>query len=700
MNRIRVFLCVVSLSLSGCGLFDPLVKLQAGSLIERSLEERKADQASPAEHNLAQRRSLEKEIMTPPARPGAGLVGEVDVSKLGSSGADSGSGGKGRKGAPVRLEFSETSLRDIIVVFLQDYLKQPYSFEDSFKDKKVNLYFNAEATQADLIALFDTLLENYGARLRYSGGVYLIGAVDDKSPGYLGPSPIGVGDAVGVFRLNFIDGTSFLQLAKQVAKKPDKVVALPGNVVVVSSTSTDVRAVAALMADVDVPAFGNKKVLVYIPRYLSAASLAAVLEAYQTQLSGPQTGSKQFEAKQILESEKVVIVTANAVARDLVLQFLAQTDVANANQRRIYQYSLGTQLAIDLKPNLDLLIKASIKNQTEISVVPDKASNSLFIHATPDEFTEIRKLLMRMDYRPPSVQIDVAIAEVNLSNNMQYGVEWYLKKSGSWLADVTTTLTAANPSMVAGIIAPNNTYATLQLLGSETSFSLLSNPKIVVKNGATAKINVGREQPVIKSKNINNNSGGANTVVEPEYKKIGLELEVTPFVTQENEVRMVIKVKDTAIVDTVRLGGATGDEYPVLANREVNTELVTGDGKTIFMGGIRKQAAEDSGSKVPGLGDTQYIGALFRNRKMVDSGQELIILATPTIILDQQGADLITNALLRAGRREFTNPRIPPATAKDAAAGSAQGDTEKAGSAGEATVLPVTPPPALQASPN
>ena len=164
---------------------------------------------------------------------------------------------------------------------------------------------------------------------------------------------------------------------------------------------------------------------------------------------------------------------------------------------------------------------------------------------------------------------------------------------------------------------------------------------------------------------------------QADAKKIGLELEVTPWVTQENEVRMIIKVRDTAIVDTVRLGGLTGDEYPVLANREIVTELVTGDGKTIFLGGIRKQDSGDSGDKLPGLGDMQFLGALFRNRKMVDAGQELIILATPTIMLDQQGADLITNAMLKAARREFNDPRVPlpvsvpepPAPAADAAAG-------------------------------
>lgn len=688
MSRIGIFLLLIVFSVSGCSLFEPMVKLQAGNVAERELNAEGLDLESAARYNRERRKAMEGEIMSAPARPGAGLVGEVDADKVSTTGKSGASGKrKGRKAEPVRLEFTDTSLKDIIVVFLQEFLKQPYTFEDSFKDKKVNLYFNAAATRDDLIALFDTLLENYGVRLRYSGGVYMVGAVDDKATPALGPSPLGIGDAIGVFQLNFIDATGFLQLAKQVVKSPDKVSALPGNVVVVSSTSTDVRAVAALLVDLDVPAFINKKILVYIPRYLSAASLVAVLEAYQTQLSGPQTGSKQFEAKQILESEKVVIVAANTVARDLVMQFLAQTDIVNANQRRIYQYSLGTQTAVDLKVNLDLLIKASIKNSTEIAAVADKASNSLFIYATPDEFAEIRKLLMRMDYRPPSVQIDVAIAEVNLTNNMQYGVEWYLKATGNWLADVTTNLGAAAPTLVASVIAPNNTYATLQLLGAETSFSLLSNPKIVVKNGATATINVGREQPVIQSKNINNNSAVGNTTIVPEYKKIGLTLEVTPFVTQENEVRMIIKVKDTAIVDYVLLGGGEGDRYPVLANREVNTELVTGDGKTVFLGGIRKQDTQDTGSKVPGFSDIPYAGVMFRNRKMDDNGQELIILATPTIMLDQQGADLITHALLKSARREFSDPRKPlPVPARQTPAAATAG----------AVVMPVTPPPALE----
>ncbi|HEY6897936.1 MAG TPA: hypothetical protein VI279_11790 [Rhodocyclaceae bacterium] len=644
------------LALAGCNLFDPISRNQAGNVARREMDDRDAQLAELAARNKELRKDVAAAIMGAPPREGAGIVGEIDVAKAVAESQDS--GGKKAKASPVRLEFTDTSLKDIIVVFMQDYLKQPYSFQESYKDRKVNLYFDAAATKDDLIRLFDTLLDNYGVKLRYAGGVYLVGAADDKASPAQQPSPLGVGDAVGIFRPRFVEAKDVVALAKTVVKQADKMTALPGNVLVVNSTAVDVRAVDALLRDVDVPAFAAKQILVYVPRYLSAASLVALIDSYQVQLTGGVAGSsKQFEAKQVPESERVVIVTANKTARDLVAQFLAQTDVAGANQRRVFQYSLSTQVAADIVPNLTTLLKAVLRNPAELSVVADKASNSLFIYATPDEFVEIRKLLARMDYRPPAVQVDIIIAEVNLTTNMSYGVEWYLKKTGRWLADATAKLgvnSAAATGLTIGAVAGNNTYATLQLLGSETTFSLLSSPKIVVKNGATAKIAVGSEQPVIKSKTVNNNSSTNNTVVEPEFKKIGLELEVTPFVSQSNEVRMTIKLKDTSITGSVILGS---DQYPVLANRELNTDLVADDGQTIFLGGLRRQQTSDSGDKIPGLGDLKGVGALFRDKTEQSAGQELIILATPTIMLDQQGADTVTRALLRAARREFDDPR-------------------------------------------
>lgn len=652
-------LIALSLAIAGCSLFKPIQKPKVDHVVDVAIGERDAELNDIAARNKKIRQEQAGPVMNAPAHSDSGLIGEVDIDKTLSRNGTNESHGKGPASA-VKLEFSDTSLKDIITVFMQDYLKKPYSFQESFKDRKVNLFFNAMATQSDLIKLFDTLLENYGVRLRYSGGMYLIGSNEDKANPMQQPSPLGIGDAIGVFRLNYVNGTQFLNLAKQVVKYPDKVTTLPGEVIVVNSNSIDVRAVRMLIEDVDVPVFAGKYILVYTPRYLSAASLAAVLDSTQVQLSATAGTNKQFEAKQILGSERIVIIAANKAARNLVLQLLNQTDVVNAHQRRVFKYSLGSQIANDILANLNILVKDVIKNTTEVNIIADKASNSLFIYASPDEYAQIRKLIASMDFRPPAVQVDMIIAEVTLNDEMRYGVQWYLKKTGRLIGDTTNNLgipAGITPNLSFNIVDQLNNYATLQLLGSQTSFSLLSNPKIVVKNGATARILVGQEQPVIGSKSSTAVAGTTGTtVIVPEFKKIGLELEVTPTVSADNEVRMIIKLKNTTITGTITLGGTT-DSYPILANRELTTDLVVDDGHTVFLGGMRQKSATDSASKVPGLGDIGGIGAMFRNKDTLNNGNELIILVTPTVMLDQQGADIVTSAMLRASRRDMDDLR-------------------------------------------
>lgn len=664
-SRQLLAVLAITTALTGCSLFQPIRSDHAGRVAGQAIQERDAELDALPERNREVSRNNDKTVMDAPAREGSGVIGEMDVDKILAK--SRGGEGKARgKASAVKLEFEDTSLRDVITVFMRDYLKKPYTFKDTFKDRKVNLFFDAQATHEDLINMFDTLLENYGVRLHYSGGVYLVGSSEDKGDPMQQPSPLGIGDAVGVIRLKYIDATNFQALAKQVTKNPDKISVLPGNLLVVNSTSSDLRAVRTLLDDIDVPAFSGKLILIYAPRYLAASSLLAVMDSTQTQLLGTQGASKQFEAKQLGESDRIVIVAANQAARDLVLQLLAQIDVVDANHRRVFQYTLGLQKAGDIVANLNGLIKSVIKGANDITVTPDLVSNSLFIYATPHEYAEIRKLLTSMDYRPPAVQVEIVIAEVQLNEEMRYGVEWYLKKNGATLADATASLgipTGITPTFAASIINAANNYATLQLLGSKTSFSLLSNPKIVVRNGATAHINVGSEQPVIKQKTSVSGTGG-QTTVEPEFKKIGLELEVTPTVSANNEVRMIIKLKDTSITGTVTLGGTT-DVYPILSNREIMTDLVTADGSTIFLGGIRQQSGSDTASKIPGLGDLQGAGALFRNKDTVNYGSELIILATPTVILDQQGADIVTKAVLRAAQKDFDYFESPDKVARE-----------------------------------
>lgn len=651
-----------ALALGGCSAdFFMLRPQTVGDIAERKVaaaQDPEVDQL--VEHNRHLRQHEDRAVMNVPPRAGSGVIGEIDLggpsAAAGGNAAKRPAPAKGPATQHLRLEFTDTSLKDIITVFLQDYLKVPYSFGEGFKDKKANLFFDAEASRDELLSLFDSLLDNYGVRLRYTGSAYVVTGADDKSP--LGPSPLKVGDAVGLLRLRNIDAKDFLPLAKQVVRDQNKITALGNNGIIVSSSSAEARAVALLAQDLDVPIFTGKQIIIYVPKYLTVNGLVAMLDNYQNQLMGSmQGGARQFESKQIIDTDRIVIVAANTAARDIVVEFLTRADVPDSNKRQVFQFVLGTQLAADVATNLSTMLKAVFKNVSEIAVVPDKSSNSLFVFASPDEYAEIRRLLERMDYRPPAVHIDMSIVEVRLNDNLQYGVDWFLRKKGFPLLEIGNdqklSLTKGLRLAALGSSSSVN-FAVLELLAAETSFSLLSSPQLVVKNGATAKITNATEQPIVKGKVSTGATVAGNTAISSEviYQKIGLELEVTPHISGNNEVRLIIKLKDSTLSGTVKIDG---NDYPQLSSRELSTELVTADRQTIFLGGIRRQTQSETRSKIPGAGDITWggLGAIFGNKSDANDGSELIILARPSIMLDQQGVDIITRSILRAARESF-----------------------------------------------
>lgn len=348
---------LAALLLSSCSLLEPIQKARIDVALAR------VNPADGALEQLAERnrslRELETHLaMRAPARPDSGLIGEVDVTQLVEKNAQISANAPGEPARRVRLDFENVSLRDVIAAFISDYIKAPYSFSDSYQDRPINLVFDAVATRSEIIALFDSLLAANGVRIERRGTLYLISsahAPKDPKPeaGGAGAAGMqgGLGQASGLFKLSYLDGKEFINLAKQVVDSPEALTLLPGNVLLARTHQGEMRALDGLIKEVDVPSFLGKHILVYVPRYLSAASLLAILESYQNQLvAGAASNTKQFEVKQVPDMERLVLVAANRLARDLVVQFLAQADVAKGNVRQIFHYPLAMQTATELHP--------------------------------------------------------------------------------------------------------------------------------------------------------------------------------------------------------------------------------------------------------------------------------------------------------------------------------------------------------------
>lgn len=142
----------------------------------------------------------------------------------------------------------------------------------------------------------------------------------------------------------------------------------------------------------------------------------------------------------------------------------------------------------------------------EVVVVPESVSNSLIVSATPQFFDEIEQLVRKLDERPPMVMIQVLIAQVDLNNFEDFGVELGLQDSllfdRSLLSNLVTTTQTTQTSTIEGIttttedviqganVSPGFAFNNLALGNSGSDKSLATSGNVAGQ--ALSNFGVGR----------------------------------------------------------------------------------------------------------------------------------------------------------------------------------------------------------------
>jgi general secretion pathway protein D len=140
---------------------------------------------------------------------------------------------------------------------------------------------------------------------------------------------------------------------------------------------------------------------------------------------------------------------------------------------------------------------------------------------------------------------------------------------------------------------------------------------------------VGQTVPLITSVRYDTLGNAINGI---EYTDVGIILRVTPFITGEGMVELIVSPESSAVspTDSVQIQNATF--APVIDKRSADTVVVTPDGQTVIIGGMIQNAKAESESKIPFLGDIPWLGNLFKRKIKSDLQRELLIFLTPHII--------------------------------------------------------------------
>lgn len=152
--------------------------------------------------------------------------------------------------------------------------------------------------------------------------------------------------------------------------------------------------------------------------------------------------------------------------------------------------------------------------------------------------------------------------------------------------------------------------------------SVVASPSVRVLNKQRAELIIGQR---LGYKTVTQN--GAQSVENINFLEVGTKLLIRPFVAQDGLVRMEIHPE--------RSDGRINEQgLPESRTTEVTSNVMVRDGSTIVIGGLIEEQANQSQSRIPGLGALPVVGNLFKNKSNDTNRTELIVLITPRIVQD------------------------------------------------------------------
>jgi pilus assembly protein CpaC len=215
------------------------------------------------------------------------------------------------------------------------------------------------------------------------------------------------------------------------------------------------------------------------------------------------------------------------------------------------------------------------------------------------------------------IEIAVEITEINESDVRGLGIKWN---------DAISLVEGNIPSIIeSGTWARATGFsAALKALEKKGVAKVLSKPKLVTKDGASANFMVGGEFPVSVASNKKKEDDEAPSV---QWKKYGIIMNITPQIISGNKIDIVIDMELSRIDHSNGLPGC-----PAITKRQAASNLQVKNGETIVLAGLIETKKDEVVTGVPFLCKIPYLGALFGSTHYVETKTNVLIFVTPKLI--------------------------------------------------------------------
>ena len=598
------------------------------------------------------------------------------------------------------FNFVDADIRHVIKTVLSDMLGYNYFVDPSIKGK-ITLTTSRPLAKENIIPTLEALLSANNMALVFDNGLYRVleankaaglGRLSQLSDGQKTPTGYGV----RIFSLKYAAATEIRKIISSIVKDASILHAdNHRNILIVSGNGPQLRAVQDAVNTFDADWLKGLSYAVFSPSFVEADTLIKELNTLFNEEQNPISGLVRLIS--IPRINTILAISSQPAYLSQIEHWVKLLDKEVAQtKRKINTYFVQHGKAVDLANVLNKLYSQGAYNfsnaddkgldssrsshstkdsktnpyQTQASnpltsqtaltrtykpyktgktdkdkpsFIADEKSNALLILATAQEYTSIRQTLRQLDVAPDQVLIEATIIEVSLTDQLKYGVQWFLDSGKS-----SFTLSEATSGAVAPIFpgfgysfVSKNINVALSALDEVTNVKVVSSPKLMALNNQAARLQVGDEVPIATQASVSSTSTDSPIVNTIEYKDTGVILEVTPRISIDGNVILDIAQEVSDVIKTT----ASGIDSPTIQQRKVKSTVIIESGETVALGGLIRDNRSETENGVPVLKDIPLLGYLFKSNEDTIRQTELLIFITPTIARNTKDALAITKQL-------------------------------------------------------
>ncbi|MGP1276148.1 MAG: hypothetical protein ACQRW7_12090 [Caulobacterales bacterium] len=600
-------------------------------------------------------------------------------------------------GPPVSVTVPPLSVPSFINVVFGEILEQPFVLGPGVPEMEemVSLRTVQEMERTVFLDMVRDALTDYGLAITYSEGRFTVSTRSDlrsQLPQLITSrarrgAPASMRPVIQFVELYAIDSADMQQILTQALPGQDTVsitVNRQHNYLTLLGLPGDVDAALAIIEQMDRPRFAGTDVIQFEPRNWQVTELAAtvqeILTAEGLMVAGGVNSMRAITLLPVRHTNQLLIFALTREGAQHALAVAQDLDRAasrsEARSAFVYQaqYSEAERLAELVSAVLNIQSGQTVSGSSETSgqggeeastqapaapaqsgggdpdrsrMTVDAVGNRLIFFGTQAEYDQILSLMRRVDTPEPEVMIEVTIAEVTLTDEWDFGLDAVFdsEAAASFAARINSGGGLSGTVQTGQVTLSGSTGA------SNSQIHILSTPRIVMRSGSEASVQVGTDVPIITSQRAGQTQVGGSTDVlqSVQYRSTGIILNVRPRVYSNNRIDLEIEqeVSNAEPNDTADIAS------PLISNRSISSELTLQDGQTAVLGGLIENRFTRGRSGIPFVQDIPFLGAPFRSDRLSAGRTMLVVFVTPYVMHDRNQRQAVVDNFVEIMNRAF-----------------------------------------------